>query len=140
MHYTAPYTQFTSQTTKLPTLSPPWFQMTAYDMNAGTIKWQIPYSSVPSLVAQGHTDTGGVQQQRGGPVVTAGGLIFAATNDKKLRAYDEETGKTVWEPTLPAAAEGVPAVYEISGREYIVVCAAAGGGPGSYIAFALSRR
>ena len=140
LHYTAPYTQFTSQTTKLPTLSPPWFQMTAYDMNAGTIKWQIPYSSVPSLVAQGHTDTGGVQQQRGGPVVTAGGLIFAATNDKKLRAYDEETGKTVWEPTLPAAAEGVPAVYEISGREYIVVCAAAGGGPGSYIAFALPRR
>jgi quinoprotein glucose dehydrogenase len=140
LHYTAPYTQFTSQTTKLPTLSPPWFQMTAYDLNTGTIKWQIPYSSVPSLVAQGHTDTGGVQQQRGGPVVTAGGLIFAATNDKKLRAYDEETGKTIWETTLPAAAEGVPAVYEISGREYIVVCAAAGGGPGSYIAFALPRR
>ena len=140
LHYTAPYTQFTSQTTKLPTLSPPWFQMTAYDMNAGTIKWQIPYSSVPSLVAQGHTDTGGVQQQRGGPVVTSGGLIFAATNDKKLRAYDEDTGKTIWETTLPAAAEGVPAVYEISGREYIVVCAAAGGGPGSYIAFALPRR
>ena len=140
LHYTAPYTQFTSQTTKLPTLSPPWFQMTAYDMNAGTIKWQIPYSSVPSLVAQGHTDTGGVQQQRGGPVVTSGGLIFAATNDKKLRAYDEDTGKTIWETTLPAAAEGVPAVYEISGREYIVVCAAAGGGPGSYIAFDLPRR
>jgi quinoprotein glucose dehydrogenase len=140
LHYTAPYTQFTSQASKLPTLSPPWFQMTAYDLNAGTIKWQIPYSSVPSLVAQGHADTGGVQQQRGGPVVTAGGLIFAATNDKKLRAYDEETGRTLWETTLPAAAEGVPAVYEIGGREYIAICAAAGGGVGSYIAFALPRK
>jgi quinoprotein glucose dehydrogenase len=114
--------------------------MTAYDLNSGTIKWQIPYGSVPSLAAQGHTDTGGVQQQRGGPVVTAGGLIFAATNDKKFRAYDEDTGKIVWETTLPATAEGVPAVYEVGGREYIAICAAAGAGPGSYIALALPRR
>jgi glucose dehydrogenase len=139
VHYTAPYTQFISQSTRLPAISPPWFQMTAYDLNSGTIRWKIPYGSVPSLVAQGHADTGGLQQQRGGPVVTAGGLIFAATNDKKLRAYDEDTGKQLWETTLPAAAEGVPAIYEIGGREYIAICASAGGGPGSYIAFALPR-
>ena len=139
-HYTAPYTQFVSQSSRLPSLSPPWFQLTAYDLNAGTIKWQIPYGTVPSLAVQGHTDTGVVQQQRGGPVVTASGLIFAATNDKKLRAYDTDTGKVIWETDLPASAEGVPAVYEIGGREYIVLCVAAGNGPGSYMAFALPGR
>jgi len=96
-----------------------------------------------------------MQQQRGGPVVTAGGLIFAATNDKKLRAYDPDNGKVIYERDLPAAAEGVPAVYEVGGRQYILICAAAGNGPptgpadqgkqapgpvGSYIAFALPRR
>jgi quinoprotein glucose dehydrogenase len=62
-------------------------------------------------------------------VVTAGGLIFTATNDKKFRAWDKDTGKVIWETDLPAAAEGVPAVYEIGGREYIAVCAAQGNGP-----------
>ena len=139
-HYTAPYTQFVSQSSRLPSLSPPWFQLTAYDLNAGTIRWQIPYGTVPSLAAQGHTDTGAVQQQRGGPVVTAGGLILAATNDKKFRAYDADTGKVIWETDLPASAEGVPAVYEIGGREYIALCVAAGNGPGAYMVFALPGR
>ena len=138
-HYTAPYTQFVAQS-KLPSLSPPWFQLTAYDLNAGTIKWQIPYGTVPSLAAQGHADTGVVQQQRGGPVVTASGLILAATNDKKFRAYDADNGKVIWETDLPASAEGVPAVYEIGGREYIALCVAAGNGPGAYMAFALPSR
>ena len=110
-----------------------------------------------SFAAQGHADTGSLQQQRGGPVVTAGGLILAATNDRKFRAYDEDTGKLLWEANLPAAAEGVPAVYELGGREYIAICAAAGNGPqvtlpgspaapaappaqGSYIAFALPKK
>jgi len=152
-HYAGPNINFTSQTTKLPALSPPWFQMTAYDLNTGTIKWQVPYGSVTALAAQGHPDTG-VISQRGGPVVTAGGLIFTATNDKKLRAWDEDTGKVVWEATLPAAAEGVPAVFELGGREYIAVCAAQGNGPavsingfnetaqpaGAYVVFALPKK
>jgi quinate dehydrogenase (quinone) len=139
-HYTAPYTQFVSQSSRLPSLSPPWFQLTAYDLNAGTIRWQTPYGTVPPLAAEGHSDTGVVQQQRGGPVVTASGLIIAATNDKKLRAYDADNGKVIWETDLPASAEGVPAVYEIGGREYIALCVAAGNGPGAYMAFALPRR
>ena len=139
-HYTAPYTQFVSQSSRLPSLSPPWFQLTAYDLNTGTIRWQIPYGTVPSLAAEGHTDTGVVQQQRGGPVVTASGLIFAATNDKKFRAYDADAGKVIWETDLPASAEGVPSVYEIGGREYIALCVAAGNGPGAYVTFALASR
>jgi quinoprotein glucose dehydrogenase len=154
-HYVAPYTNFQSKSTGMPSISPPWFQMTAYDLNTGAIRWQIPYGTVPAMVAQGHADTGVMQQQRGGPVVTAGGLIFAATNDKKLRAYDPDNGKVIYERDLPAAAEGVPAVYEVAGRQYILICVAAGNGPatgpanqgkqsprppGSYIAFALPRR
>jgi quinoprotein glucose dehydrogenase len=127
--------------------------MTAYDLNNGTIKWQVPYGSVTALAEQGHADTG-VISQRGGPVVTAGGLIFTATNDKKLRAWDEDTGKVIWEANLPAASEGVPAVFEMGGREYIAVCAAQGNGPavslpgftqtpqtaGAYVVFALPKR
>ena len=139
-HYTAPYTQFVSQSSRLPSLSPPWFQLTAYDLNAGTIRWQIPFGTVPSLAAEGHGDTGVVQQQRGGPVVTASGLIIAATNDKKLRVYDTDIGKVIWETDLPASAEGVPAVYEAGGREYIALCVAAGNGPGAYVVFALPSR
>jgi quinoprotein glucose dehydrogenase len=155
IHYTAPYTQLISAATHLPAITPPWFTMTGYDLNKGTILWQTPYGTVPALTELGRTGTGVLQQQRGGPVVTAGGLIFAATNDRKLRAYDEDTGKVIWEAALPAAAEGVPAVYEVGGREYIVVCAAAGNepavtlegrtvgeaiaAPGAYIAFALPK-
>jgi glucose dehydrogenase len=149
-HYVAPYTNFNSKGARTPSITPPWFQMTAYDLNTGTIRWQVPYGTVASMVAQGKSDTGVQQQQRGGPVVTAGGLILSATNDKKFRAYDPDTGKVIYERELPAAAEGVPAVYEIGGREYILLCVAAGNGPGaapggqapagSYIALALPRR
>jgi glucose dehydrogenase len=155
-HYAGPNQGFVSASTRLPTISPPWFQMTAYDMNSGTIKWQVPYGTVAALAAQGHADTGVISSQRGGPVVTAGGLIFTATNDRKFRAWDVDTGKVIWEAELPAASEGVPAVYEIGGREYIAVCAAQGDGPkvslpgaampaakapqNSYVVFALPRR
>jgi glucose dehydrogenase len=153
-HYAGPNQGFVSASTRLPSISPLWFQMTAYDMNTGTIKWQVPYGSVPALAAQGHPDTGVISSQRGGPVVTASGLIFSATNDKKFRAWDADTGKVIWEADLPAAAEGVPAVYEVGGREYIAVCAAQGNGPNvnlpgtpaaapprnSYVVFALPKK
>ena len=105
-------------------ISPPWTTMTAYDLNQGVIKWRIPLGNAPQGASENLKDTG-IMMSRNGPVVTAGGLVFIATKDEgKLRAYDEETGKAVWEADLPAASEGVPAVYEVDGREYIVVCAA----------------
>ncbi len=134
---------FTS--TGLPAISPPWTSLTAYDLNEGTIKWKIPLGDVPELAAKGFKDTGTVYPKVG-PVVTAGGLIFTATRDRTVRALDEETGKVLWETELDSAMEGIPAVYEIRGREYLVVCAAAQARlratprdkiHGAYVAFAL---
>ncbi|MBV8069271.1 MAG: PQQ-binding-like beta-propeller repeat protein, partial [Acidobacteriaceae bacterium] len=128
-------------------IAPPWTSLTAYDLNAGTIKWKVPLGDVPELAERGITDTG-TMFPKVGPVVTAGGLIFTGTRDKKVRALDEETGKVIWEKQLDTALEGIPAVYEAGGREYIVFCAAAvplvyppSEAPveGKYIAFALPR-
>ena len=136
----------------LPAIAPPWTSLTAYDLNQGTIKWKIPLGEVPELAAQGIKDTGS-HFPKVSPVVTAGGLIFTGTRDRKVRAIDSETGKVLWEATVDAALEGMPAVYEIDGREYIAFCAAAQATththdlpgqpashasiPGAYVVFAL---
>ena len=104
-------------------IKPPWSVITAYDLNQGTIKWQVPLGNAPQGASEHLKDTG-IMLPRNGPVVTASGLYFIATKDEgKLRAYDQETGKVLWSVDLPAASEGVPAVYEVNGREYLVVCA-----------------
>jgi quinoprotein glucose dehydrogenase len=108
----------------LSAIAPPWTSLTAYDLNQGSIKWKIPLGDVPELVAKGFTDTG-AHFPKVGPVVTAGGLIFTGTRDRKVRALDSETGKVLWETELNAAMEGIPAVYEVYGKEYVVFCAAA---------------
>ncbi len=90
-------------------------------------------------------DTG--SENYGGPVVTAGGLIFiAATNyDHKIRAFDKTTGKLLWEAKLPFAGNATPAVYEVNGREYVVIASggswmnAKGGTGGVYVAFTLPQ-
>ena len=106
---------------------------------------KIPLGDVPELAAKGIHDTG-AHYPKVGPVVTAGGLLFTGTRDRKVRAFDVATGKLLWETEVDAALEGMPAVYEIGGREFIVFCAAAQAGltpstqgkiPGAYIAFAL---
>lgn len=104
-------------------ISPPWSHITAYDLNQGTIKWQVPFGDAPQAAGEGLKGTG-IMLPRNGPVVTASGLLFIATKDEgKIRAYDQDTGKVLWSADLPAASEGVPAVYEVDGREYLVVCA-----------------
>jgi len=126
-------------------IKPPWSSLTAYDLNQGSIKWRIPLGDVPELAAKGITGTGS-HYPKAGPVVTAGGLIFTGTRDRKVRAFDSSNGKLLWETEVPAAMEGIPAVYEVGGRQYIVFCAAAQVGltpatqvkiAGSYVAFAL---
>ena len=124
-----------------PPLTPPWGTLNAVDLNAGTIRWTIPFGEYPELVAKGLRNTG--SDNYGGPVVTASGLLFiGATNfDRKFHAYDKLTGRLLWETTLPAAGNATPAIYSLNGREYVVIACGGGknGAPSgsSIVAFAL---
>ena len=111
----------------LSAIGPPWSQLTAYDLNEGVIKWQIPLGTVASLTAKGIRDTGSYHPTRNGVVVTAGGLIFIGTwSDRTVRAYDSQTGNVLWERQLESNPEGIPAVYEAGGRQYVVFCTRTG--------------
>lgn len=66
----------------------------------------------------------GVFGLKSGAVITSTGLIFVALRDGKVRAYDEETGAVLWTANLPAGSEGIPAMYEADGRQFLVVAAA----------------
>jgi glucose dehydrogenase len=151
--YTAvnPYGFMRDPTTGLPPLTPPWSHITAYDLNKGTILWQVPNGDSLQLVGRGVRGTGS-HQARAGMVVTAGGLIFIGTPDNKLRAYDEDNGKVIWETAVSGPINGVPAVYEMNSRQYLAVAVGAAGtqdddsgqSPGrtgsEYVVFALPRR
>ena len=124
-----------------PPITPPWGSLSAIDLNAGTIRWKIPFGEFPALAATGLRNTG--SDNYGGPVVTAGGLVFigATSFDRKFHAYDALTGRLLWETTLPFAGNATPAVYSINGREYVVIVCGGGknGAPSGakIVAFAL---
>jgi quinoprotein glucose dehydrogenase len=124
-----------------PAVEPPWGTLNAINLDTGEIAWKIPFGEFPELVAKGLRNTG--SENYGGPVVTAGGLLFigATDHDRKFHAFDKATGKLLWETTLPAGGNATPATYEVNGRQFVAI--AAGGGKsgrpsgGSYVAFAL---
>src|SRR5262249_25608735 len=125
-----------------PAIAPLWGTLNAIDLNTREYVWKIPLGTYPELAAKGMTDTG--SENYGGPVVTAGGLLFiGATNfDKKFRAFDKSTGKLLWEATLPFSGNATPITYMVHGRQYIVITAGGGKDPksksgGVYVAFAL---
>jgi quinoprotein glucose dehydrogenase len=124
-----------------PGVKPPWGTLNAIDLNKGEILWKVPLGVYPELIEKGLPPTG--TQNLGGPVVTAGGLIFiGATRDKMFRAFDKDTGEILWEYELPGGGHATPSVYEIDGKQHIVIAAGGGGKVGSessdaYVAFSL---
>lgn len=126
-----------------PGVKPPWGTLNAIDLNKGEILWKVPLGVYPELLEKGLPPTG--TQNLGGPAVTAGGLVFiGATRDKKFRAFDKDTGEILWEHELPAGGNATPSVYEVDGKQYIVIAAGGGGRVGSessdaYVAFTLKQ-
>lgn len=125
---------------KYPAVKPPWGTLNAIDLNTGEYLWKTTLGEFPELTAKGIPPTG--TENYGGPVVTAGGLLFiAASKDEHIRAFDTSTGKELWKYTLPAGGYATPATYSVHGTQYIVI--ACGGGKmgtqsgDSYLAFAL---
>jgi len=122
-----------------PAVMPPWGSLNAIDLNTGELIWKDTLGDYPALKAKGiHSGT----ENYGGPAITAGGLLFiAATSDAKMRVFNKRTGDLLWETDLPAAGFATPSIYEVNGKQYVVI--ACGGGKlekhsgDAYVAFAL---
>jgi quinoprotein glucose dehydrogenase len=110
-------------------VQPPYSTLAAYDLNTATIKWQVPAGGDdPRAVADGGHDTG-FPMQRTGIITTATGLLFQAGLDGKLRAYDAETGRVLWSGDMPGGSIGIPAMYEVNGKQYLLINATQGPPP-----------
>jgi quinoprotein glucose dehydrogenase len=123
-----------------PGVKPPWGHLTAINLNTGKVVWKQTIGDYPELLKKGiHAGS----ENFGAPVVTAGGVVFiAATRDEKIRAFDKMTGELLWQADLPAAGIATPAVYEVNGKEYLVIACGGGGkqmtkSGDKYVAFAL---
>jgi quinoprotein glucose dehydrogenase len=118
----------------LPCTPPPFGALVAVNLATGGILWNVPLGTM-----------GGVpgSPNLGGPIATAGGLVFiGATLDRQFHAFDIETGRELWSAPLPAGARATPMTYEAGGRQFVVI-AAGGGGPfgtgDAIVAFALPK-
>lgn len=121
----------------------PWGTLTAIDLDRGEFKWQVPLGTYPALEKRGLPPTGTFNI--GGPIVTAGGLVFiGATMDERFRAFDKDTGRVLWEFQMDAGGYATPATYLANGRQHVVIAAGGGGKPGTrsgnaYYCFALPK-
>jgi quinoprotein glucose dehydrogenase len=126
-----------------PAISPPWGTLNAIDLVNGQILWKVPLGEYPALVAKGIRNTG--TMNFGGPVVTAGGVLFiGATADEKIRAFETHSGRVLWEYKLPAGGYATPSVYMVNGKQYVAISAGGGGknatkSGDSIVAFALEE-
>ncbi len=125
-----------------PAIAPPWGTLNAVDMNTGELLWKVPLGEYPELTARGIPPTG--TENYGGPVVTAGGLIFiGATADETFRAFDKKTGALLWKASLPFSGAATPSTYMAGGRQFVVISAGGGksGRPSgsTIVAFALPQ-
>jgi len=125
-----------------PAIKPPWGTLNAVDLNTGEIKWSVILGEYPELTARGIPPTG--TENYGGPLVTAGGLIFiGATADETFRAFDKDNGEILWQTQLPFGGNATPSTYTVDGRQYVVISAGGGksGRPagGKLVAFTLGE-
>ncbi|WP_236657298.1 PQQ-binding-like beta-propeller repeat protein [Acidisarcina polymorpha] len=125
-----------------PAVVPPWGTLNAIDLNTGSYRWKVPLGNYPELAAAGMKATG--SENYGGPVITGGGLLFIAATiyDRKIRAFNSDTGELLWEGSLPFAGTATPATYMIDGNQYIVIATSGqrdkkGPQGAAYIVFAL---
>jgi quinoprotein glucose dehydrogenase len=123
-----------------PAIDPPFGTLTSIDLNTGDIVWQVPLGEDPAFKKMGVPNSG--MFNRGGGIATAGGLIFiGATGDEMFRAFDQRTGKILWEHKLPGMAASIPSTYAVGGKQYVVVSVNGWGNEsnfkGGYIAFAI---
>ena len=106
-----------------PCTAPPWNKLVAVDLAMGEIRWEIPFGVLDKLVPVPLPLKWGAPSA-GGPIVTAGGLIFiGATADSRFRAFDIDTGEELWQEMLPTSAMATPMTYEANGRQYVVIAA-----------------
>ena len=109
----------------VPCVRPPWGQLTALDLGARELRWRQPFGTTRDMAPVPIGLELGTPNQ-GGPIVTAGGVVFiAAAMDDVLRAFDVETGELVWSARLPAGAQATPMTYRVrpGGRQYVVLAA-----------------
>jgi quinoprotein glucose dehydrogenase len=107
---------------KLPCSPPPWGTLTAINTKTGKLKWQVPLGQSPGAPPGIATMAGSLNL--GGPIVTAGGLIFiGASLDANLKAFDVETGTLLWRGSLPTSARSVPMTYVARGKQFVVISA-----------------
>lgn len=81
-------------------------EVQAWDLSTGKEVWSTKF-----------------QSQNWGPLMaTAGGLVFGGgTNDSMFHAYDSKTGEILWQQKLNSGIIGVPASFEVDGKQYVSV-------------------
>jgi quinoprotein glucose dehydrogenase len=113
----AMYRTWLASPSGLPCNPPPWGALVAFDLKTGKVRWETPIGEVAPGVKGGSPNLGG-------PMATAGGLVFTAAGmDTALRAFDVESGKELWKVELPASAQATPMTFEAGGNQYVVICA-----------------
>jgi quinoprotein glucose dehydrogenase len=110
-------------TQRIPCNPPPWGTLDAIDVNSGTVRWQVPVGTMPAVSANPRAAQWGAISY-GGPMVTGGGLVFAAaTPNPFLHAFDLATGKELWKGKLPVPAQATPMTYSSGGKQFVVIAA-----------------
>lgn len=128
----------------LPCTPPPFGALVAVSLETGGILWNVPLGTMPAPEGASPAPAVWGSPNLGGPIVMGSGLVFiGATLDRAVRAFDVETGRELWQASLPAGARATPMTYDVEGRQFVVI-AAGGGGPfgtgDAVVAFALPAR